>query len=272
MGMELEKKYSNLKELIAGLKQVVVAYSGGVDSTFLLKVALDQLNENVTAIMGKSVSMPEKEFEEAVALARGLGIEPVVIRTDEINLPDYYTNPTDRCYHCKHVIFEAFKKYVSDHSLKNLVDGSNYDDLSDYRPGKKALEETGVISPLKETGFSKEDIRTMSKKLNLPTWNKEAMACLSTRIAYGEIITNEKLKQISRAETYLRELGFTFVRVRVKDMHCKIETNPEQLALFFQDGVSKKVVDKLKKIGYKTVSIDLEGYRMGSMNDWISDK
>lgn len=263
MDKALNDKYLSLNNLMEKYEEVVVAYSGGVDSTMLLKVARDVLGDKVTAVMGKSESMPEHEFITAVNIAKAIGVKPVVIETKEICSPVYKSNPVDRCYHCKKIIFGEFVDYIKSNNLQNLVDGSNVDDLKDYRPGKKALEELVVKSPLKETGFTKQDIRDLSKELGLPTWDKEAMACLSTRINYGEEITVEKLKQIENAELLLRENGFKNVRVRMYNEDARIEVNQEQIVLFFSNNIIQKVVSGLKSFGFKSVSVDLEGYKMG---------
>lgn len=264
---QLKLKYDKLKSILSDLQEVVVAYSGGVDSTLLLKVAHDTLGEKVIAIIGKSLSMPDKEFNEGLQIANQIGVNPIVIETNELALPVYIRNPVDRCYHCKKHIFGEFITYIKQHGCRNLIDGSNYDDLKDYRPGKQALEEFKVISPLRDAEFNKTDIRQLSKALQLTTWNKEAMACLSTRIAYNEEITKEKLIRIAKAEEYLRAEGFDLVRARLQEGHVRIETHPEQVKEFYTDKKRNRVFNHLKELGFNTVSVDLEGYRMGSMND-----
>ncbi len=267
MDKELKTKFDLLKSNIKKLGEVVVAYSGGVDSTFLLKVCKDELNDKAHAILGVSYTMPEKDRIQAIDLAKKIGIEPILIQTPEFSSPDFCNNPVDRCYHCKKIIFSSFKKYMVDNHLNNLLDGSNTDDLKDYRPGKKALDELQVISPLIQAGFSKEDIRLVSKEIQLPTWNKEALACLATRITYGEEITLDKLKNIEKAEEFLREIGFTYVRARIQGDQMRIETSVEELPLLFADGTRQKIVKFVKDLGYKFVTIDMEGYRMGKMNN-----
>lgn len=267
MNKVLRNKYNLLKDYLKNLEEIVVAFSGGVDSTLLLKVAKDITDIRVYAIIGKSPSTPKTEFQQALTLAREIGIEPIVLETNEINSPDYCSNSLERCYHCKKIIFGTFTKHIEQLGLKNLADGSNYDDLADFRPGTKALREFRVISPLRETGFTKNDIRELSKEINLPTWNKEAMACMATRIAYGESISVEKLQMIEKAEHYLRELGFTYVRARLDGEQLRIETATDMLYKFFEDGLRQNIIAKMKEIGFKYITIDMEGYRMGSMNN-----
>ncbi len=263
MDKNVYEKYLQLKTLLACYQEVVVAYSGGVDSTLLLKVAFDALGKNVKAVIGKSESMPTHEFEAAVNIARTIGIDPIVLEANEVCSPIYKSNPVDRCYHCKKIIFGVFIKFMETQGYKNLIDGSNIDDLKDYRPGAKALDELYISSPLKEVGFTKNDIRKLSRELYLPTWEKEAMACLSTRISYGDEITIEKLKKIEKAELFLREIGFKNVRARMQSENVRIEVNQEQIVLFFANELIEKVVNEMKSIGFKSVSVDLEGYKMG---------
>lgn len=272
MDKALLKKYTQLKELLSYYKEVVVAFSGGVDSTLLLKIAFDTIGEKAIAVMGKSASMPTHEFQAAINIARTIGIEPIVLETNEICSPIYKSNPVDRCYHCKKIIFGTFIEFLASNGYRNLIDGSNIDDLKDYRPGKKALEELNVSSPLKESGFTKRDIRELSRELNLPTWEKEAMACLSTRISYGDEITLEKLQKIEQAELFLRELGFKNVRTRISRDDVRIEVNQEQIVLFFSNNIIDKVINKMKSLGFKTVSVDLEGYKMGGGMVNLSDE
>jgi uncharacterized protein len=267
MKKELEKKYSGLKQYLNNLGKVVIAYSGGVDSALLLKVAADELGEDAIALIGKSESMPEAEFKEAISIAKEIGIEPVVVKTNEIESPVYYSNPVERCYHCKKIIFGAFDDYMKHNKLIHLLDGSNHDDLKDYRPGTKALEYYKVTSPLKELEFTKNDIRELSQELGLSTSNKEAMACLSTRIAYNEPITKHKLQMIEEAENFLKGLHFNQVRARLQNETLRIEVSPDQVPRFFDGDIRQKVLKKMKSLGFKHISIDMEGYRMGSMNN-----
>jgi uncharacterized protein len=263
----LKNKYRTLQHYLQDLGEIVVAYSGGVDSTFLLKVAKDTLRQKARAIIGNSAVIPHEEFQTAIELAKRFGEDPVVIQNQELNSPLFISNPADRCYHCKHIIFNEFLEHVRSLGLKNLADGSNIDDLKDYRPGTKALEEMVVLSPLCETGFTKHDIRLLSKELKLPTWDKEAMACLATRIPYGEEITTEKLAMVEQAEIILRELGFSWVRARLFGKNLRIEVAARQLHLFFDDKMREKIIQEMKKLDFRYITLDMEGYRMGSMND-----
>jgi uncharacterized protein len=263
----LQTKYNSLIQFLKKYDEWVVAYSGGVDSTLLLKILKDSGSLKVHAIIGKSPSTPETEFDMALQQACQIGVEPIVIETNELNTSDYCSNTLERCYHCKKVIFGTFLKYIRENGLKNLADGSNYDDLKDFRPGNKALEEFGVISPFKETGFTKNDIRELSNELKLSTWNKEALACLATRISYNEPITIEKLKKIEKSEAFLRDLGFRYVRVRLYGEQIRIETAADQIPKFFDDDNQQRIIAKMKEIGFKYITIDMEGYRMGSMNN-----
>jgi uncharacterized protein len=267
MDKTLKNKYNSLLSFLNKYDELVVAYSGGVDSTLLLKIIKDIKNIKAYAIIGKSPSTPESEFSQAILIANQIGVDPIIIETHEIHSPDYCSNTLERCYHCKKVIFGTFLKHIESLGLKNLADGSNYDDLKDFRPGKKALEEFGVISPFKETCFTKNDIRELSKELKLPTWNKEALACLATRISYGEPITIEKLRKIEMAENCLRDFGFKYVRARLHGDQLRIETAADQLHMFFEDGIRERIISKMKEIGFKYITIDMEGYRMGSMNN-----
>ncbi|MBN2485903.1 MAG: ATP-dependent sacrificial sulfur transferase LarE [Bacteroidales bacterium] len=266
MEKELKKKYAALKNYLKKLEEIVVAFSGGVDSTLLLKISNDITGLKVYALIGKSYSTPQAEFLYAMEMAQQIGVNPIVVETNELNSPDYCNNALDRCYRCKKIIFGTFISYMHEFGLRNLADGSNYDDLSDFRPGNKALEEFGVISPFKEFGFTKGNIRELSKELKLPSWNKEALSCLATRISYGEPITREKLLKIEHAETYLRELGFSSVRARLHGDQLRIESSSEQLHRFFEENTRQRIIEKMKGIGFKYISVDMEGYRMGSMN------
>lgn len=267
MDKVLKNKYNNLKSYLNDFLEVVVAYSGGVDSTLLLKICRDELKDRAHAIIGVTTTMPEADKIQAIELAGKLGVQPILIETQELNSPDFCNNPTDRCYHCKKIIFSSFKAYLLANNLYNLMDGSNVDDLKDYRPGSKALDELGVLSPFIFADFTKADIRILSKELLLPTWDKEALACMATRIAYGEEITRQKLNTIEKAEHFLREKGFTYVRARVQGVQLRIETSAEQLPLLFADDMRQEVVKYMKNLGFKYVTIDMEGYRMGSMNN-----
>ncbi|NJK87537.1 MAG: ATP-dependent sacrificial sulfur transferase LarE [Bacteroidales bacterium] len=263
----MEEKYQKLTEILKEMGNVAVAYSGGVDSTFLLKVATDVLGNKATGILAVSPSYPSREFKAAKQIAHEMGAKLEIIETHETEQESYLENPVNRCYFCKSELFEKIVELAGNSAYKNMVDGSNFDDLGDHRPGMKALREKGVRSPLQEAGLTKEEIRILSKKAGLPTWNKEALACLSSRFPYGERIDVKKLKMVDEMENFLRDLGFHGVRARHQNKTLKIEVLPEDIKKFFDDANRVKIVDRAKKLGYTYVTLDLEGYRQGSMNE-----
>ncbi|APC40433.1 ATP-dependent sacrificial sulfur transferase LarE [Clostridium estertheticum] len=270
--MELEMKFQKLKDNIQGLKSVAIAYSGGVDSTFLLKVAADVLGNKVIAITAKSTTYPEREFKEAVKYIEDIGAKHIVIISEELEIEGFAKNPIDRCYFCKKELFSKVRKVADDNNINAVLDGSNADDVSDYRPGMKAANELRVISPLKDAFLTKDNIRELSKRLGLPTWNKPAFACLSSRFPYGNEITVEKLSMVERAEQFLLDLGFRQIRVRHHGDIARVEVNAEERNKFFSTEMMDKVANELKSIGFKYVTLDLLGYRTGSMNEVLSDK
>ncbi|MCP2240525.1 ATP-dependent sacrificial sulfur transferase LarE [Thermoanaerobacterium thermosaccharolyticum] len=269
--MRLEEKYENLKKYIKQLGSAVIAFSGGVDSTFLAKVCKDMLNDSCLAVTATSSTYPEREFKEALELAKEIGIRHKIIKSEELEIEGFSKNPIDRCYYCKSELFSKLKKVADDEGIEYVLDGTNADDTGDFRPGRRAAKELGVKSPLLECGFTKDDIREMSKRLGLPTWNKPAYACLSSRFPYGQEITSEKLSMVEKSEEYLLNLGFVGFRVRHHGDVARIELNPDQINMMMDENIRKKVVSKLKEIGFKYVSLDLEGYRTGSMNEAISE-
>ncbi|MBU3179213.1 ATP-dependent sacrificial sulfur transferase LarE [Clostridium estertheticum] len=270
--MELEMKFQKLKDSIQGLGSVAIAYSGGVDSTFLLKVAADVLGNKVIAITAKSTTYPEREFKEAVKYIGDIGAKHIVIISEELEIEGFAKNPIDRCYFCKKELFSKVRKVADDNNINAVLDGSNADDVSDYRPGMKAANELKVISPLKDAGLTKDNIRELSKRLGLPTWNKPAFACLSSRFPYGNEITVEKLSMVERAEQFLLDLGFRQIRVRHHGDIARVEVNAQERNKFFSTEMMDKVANELKNIGFKYVTLDLLGYRTGSMNEVLSDK
>ncbi|HEY8889170.1 MAG TPA: ATP-dependent sacrificial sulfur transferase LarE [Clostridium sp.] len=270
--MELDLKFQNLKKNIKSLGSVAIAYSGGVDSTFLLKVAADVLGDKVIAITAKSTTYPEREFKEAVKYIGDIGAKHIVIISEELEIEGFAKNPIDRCYFCKKELFSKVRKVADDNNINAVLDGSNADDVSDYRPGMKAANELKVISPLKDAGLTKDNIRELSKKLGLPTWNKPAFACLSSRFPYGNEITVEKLSMVERAEQFLMDLGFRQIRVRHHGDIARVEVNAEERNKFFDIELMDKVANELKSFGFKYVTLDLLGYRTGSMNEVLSEK
>ncbi|MCB2355657.1 ATP-dependent sacrificial sulfur transferase LarE [Clostridium estertheticum] len=270
--MELEMKFQKLKDSIQGLGSVAIAYSGGVDSTFLLKVAADVLGNKVIAITARSTTYPEREFKGAVKYIGDIGAKHIVIISEELEIEGFAKNPIDRCYFCKKELFSKVRKVADDNNINAVLDGSNADDVSDYRPGMKAANELRVISPLKDAGLTKDNIRELSKRLGLPTWNKPAFACLSSRFPYGNEITVEKLSMVERAEQFLLDLGFRQIRVRHHGDIARVEVNTQERNKFFSTEMMDKVANELKSIGFKYVTLDLLGYRTGSMNEVLSDK
>ncbi|MDF2504774.1 MULTISPECIES: ATP-dependent sacrificial sulfur transferase LarE [Clostridium] len=268
--MSIDSKLDILKSNIKKLKSVAVAYSGGVDSTFLLKVAKEVLGDKVIAVTAKSSTYPEREFNEAKKFTEEIGVKHIVIVSEELDIEGFSKNPTNRCYYCKRELFTKIGEIAKENNLDEVLDGSNLDDTRDYRPGMEAAKELQVISPLKEAKLSKKDIRELSKVMGLKTWNKPSFACLSSRVPYGSEITINKLKMIEDSEQFLLDLGFRQVRVRHHGDIARIEISPEEREKFFDLGLMDKVADKLKKIGFKYVTLDLFGYRTGSMNEVLT--
>ncbi len=266
----LEEKLNSLKTTLKSLESVVIAYSGGVDSTFLSKIAFDVLGDNALAVTATSKTYPRSEFQEAIKIAREIGIKHETIVSEELDIPEFSANPVNRCYHCKKELFGKLKEVAAERGIKHVVDGSNQDDLDDYRPGMQAIAELDVRSPLKESGLTKSDIRELSKKLGLSTWDKPALACLSSRFPYGNRITAEKLTVVGEAEIFLKNLGIRQLRVRHHDQIARIEVAEEDMELLFKN--RNQIAEKLKELGYTYVTMDLQGYRTGSMNEVLSQK
>lgn len=270
--MTLHEKYNRLKEILKEAGSGVVAYSGGVDSTFLLTVAYDVLGDQVIGVTARSSTYPEREYNEAKSHAEKLGVKHITIVSEELEIEGFSKNPINRCYFCKAELFSKIKLQADKYGLKHVFDGSNLDDTADYRPGMKAAKEQGVISPLKEAGFTKDDIRKLSKELNIPTWDKPAFACLSSRFPYGKEITAEKLSMVEKAEQYLLDIGFRQIRVRHHDEIARIEVEPNERAKFFDLNKMDQIGNEFKRIGFKYVTLDILGYRTGSMNEVLSEE
>lgn len=265
--MNTQDKLSKLKEILKKMEKVAVAYSGGVDSTFLLKVAHDALKDNVVAVTARSSTYPEREYKEAVAFVEKLGVKHITIVSEELDIEGFSGNPVNRCYFCKKELFTKISQVAGQNGIRYIADGSNTDDLGDYRPGMTALKELGIVSPLREADMSKDDIRALSREMNLPTWDKQPFACLASRFPYGQEITHEKLGMIDKAEQYMLDLGFKQVRVRMHGDMARIEVAVNERKKFFDESVMDKVHGKMKEIGFRYAAFDLKGYRTGSMNE-----
>ncbi|MBI5471932.1 MAG: ATP-dependent sacrificial sulfur transferase LarE [Ignavibacteriae bacterium] len=252
------------------MESVAIGYSGGVDSTLLMKVAVDVLGRNAVAMIGRSETYPTREFEEAVRLAETVGVRYVVVDTEETDILKFQENPVNRCYFCKSELFGKLDAIAEREGLRWIADGTITDDIGDFRPGMKAKSENNVRSPLLEAGFSKADVRELSKHLALPTWDKPAFACLSSRFPYGTSITKENLTKVDNAETFLRDEGFRFFRVRFHDERtARIEVGKEEIARLMDDKLRERLVARLKELSFTYMTLDLQGYRTGSMNEVI---
>jgi uncharacterized protein len=259
-------KLDELHRWFLPLERVVVAYSGGADSTLVAAVAARALGERSLAVTAVSPSLPLGELEEARSVAGRLGVCHRTVRTRETERPEYLANGLDRCYHCKTELYDVLGAVAAEAGGATVVSGANLDDLGDYRPGLRAAEEHGVRHPLVEVGLSKADVRAAARSLGVPTWDKPASACLSSRIAFGVTISVEELSKVGRAERILKDLGFRQCRVRVHGDLVRIEVEPEDLARLSQPGVRDRVVEAILGLGYRYVTLDLQGFRSGSMN------
>ena len=269
---ELEQKYNCLKNRIASEGKAAVAFSGGVDSVFLLYAAWEALGDGVLALTVSLHATPERELHEAEAFCRKQGIRHRVEPIDEFTIEGFADNPPDRCYLCKRELFRRMQKAAREEGAGVLMEGSNLDDQGDYRPGLRALSELGIRSPLKEAGFTKAEIREMSKKLGLATFDKPSMACLASRFAYGEKITPGKMKMVEQAEEYLAELGFVQRRVRMHGDLARIELLPDDILRIMEEERYQKVQKRLAELGFSYVTLDLKGFESGSMNKGLSRK
>jgi uncharacterized protein len=262
---DIRNKETKLEELIKAAGKLAVAFSGGVDSTYLAYKAHEVLGDNALAVTIRSQVLIDEDFEWTEKFCRDSGIQQVMVECDVFEAEQFENNPPDRCYYCKKMDFEEILKAASERGITTVADGSNVDDTGDYRPGARAMLELGIISPLKEAGLTKSDIRQLSKEAGLPTWDKPAAACLASRFAYGEKITAEGLIRVANAEKFIRDLGFKGIRVRVHGDLARIEVAPEDKGRFLTK--ADEVTAKLKELGFTYVTMDLRGYRTGSMNE-----
>ncbi len=269
---DLQAKFNRLKACLLDLQSVAVAFSGGVDSTFLLKSAHDTLGRNAIAVTVTSRLFPEHESQAAAAFCRQENIRQILIPIDELKIEGFAANPPNRCYLCKANFLREIKKTAQEQHVSQVVEGSNLDDLSDYRPGLKAVDELGVISPLRLAGMNKQDIRDLSRQLGLPTWNKPSFACLASRFAYGEPITPQKLSAIGRAEQLLTDLGFEQRRVRLQNQTARIEIQPEDFDKIMKPQIRSKITVEFAKLGFLYTALDLNGYKTGSLNAALARK
>ena len=267
----LATKHQALLSLLGELSPIIVAYSGGVDSAFLLRAAVEAVGcDQVLAVIGNSPSYPSREYEEAIRLAETMGAPYRVIVTEEMQDARYTENPNNRCYYCKHELFSAIIAIAQREGYATVVDGNNADDIGDWRPGQQAARELGVRSPLIDVGMTKAEVRELSRAYNLPTWNKPASACLASRIPYGMAITTESLHSVEAAENMLRDLGFIQVRVRHHDKLARIEVAPEDIPRLCEQAIRETITRQLRGLGYQYVTLDLQGYRMGSLNETMA--
>ncbi|MCD6083610.1 ATP-dependent sacrificial sulfur transferase LarE [Candidatus Aerophobetes bacterium] len=263
-------KMENLKDKLRRMGRVVIAFSGGVDSTFLVKVAYEVLGKNVIAVTAASSTYPKTELEEAKRLARLIGVRHIIVNSQETEVENFKRNPPNRCYYCKKELFSRLKEIAKKEKINYVLDGTNYDDLTDFRPGMKALRELNIISPLKDAKLTKEDIRNLSKLMNLDTWDKPACACLASRFPYGIRITKERLDRVEKAEAVIRNLGIRQLRVRYHNEIARIEVNKKDMQLLLEH--SDSIVKKFKELGFIYVTLDMEGYRTGSLNEVLRNE
>lgn len=263
----VNKKSDILKQRLKEIGSIAIAFSGGVDSAFLLKTAQEVLGKQAIAVTAAADFFPKREMDDAADFCKSYGIKQIVCPINFGDKPEFYQNPKDRCYHCKKALFSEILDTAQKNGSLCVAEGSNTDDAGDYRPGMKAIQELGILSLLREAGLSKEEIRYLSRETGLPTWNKPSCACLASRIPYGEEITSEKLERIEKSEKLLAELGFGQARVRLYNDTARIELLPREFEKLLQEPVRLQIVQKLQEYGFTYVSMDLEGYRTGSLNE-----
>lgn len=268
--MEKREKLHKLKDILRDMESVVIGFSGGVDSTFLLKVAKEVLEDRVLAVTASSYMFSQREFKEAMDFAKDIEANHIVLKIEKLENEEIAKNPKDRCYHCKKELFSKILDMAREKGYKYVVDGANSDDMGDYRPGMTAARELGIRSPLLEAGFTKEDIRALSREMNLQTWDKPSYACLASRIPYGQEITKEKLRMVEESEQFLLDLGLRQVRIRHHGDIARIEVSPGEMEKLFSLDMMDRIGNRLKEIGFSYASLDLKGYRTGSMNEVLT--
>jgi len=270
--MLLQEKYQLLKDIIMKKESAAIAFSGGVDSTFLIRVAKEVLGDKLIAVTATSSTYPERELNEAIRYAEDIKVKHIIISSEELEIEGFAMNPKNRCYFCKKELYTKINNVALENGMNSVFDGSNIDDTGDYRPGMQAAKELDVVSPLIEAGLTKNDIRELSKELGLPTWNKPSFACLSSRFPYGNKITLSKLTMVDKAEQILLDMGITQVRVRHHGEIARIEVEPSEREKFFDMEIMNRIGNELKKIGFTYVTLDMLGYRTGSMNETLSEE
>jgi uncharacterized protein len=271
-GDVLRAREAALFARLRGLPSLVVAYSGGVDSAFLAWAAMRALGDQALSVTADSASYPDRHRQMAIAIARDFGLRHEIIRTDELQNPEYRANEPNRCYHCKHELYTHLASLAAARGFAAVADGSNADDRGDYRPGRRAAREFGVISPLDDAGLTKDDIRALSHEAGLPTWDEPASACLSSRIPHYSEVTEEKLRTIEAAEAAVRTLGFRVLRVRHHGEVARIEIARDEMGRLLDPEIATAIDAKLRALGFRYVSVDLRGYRLGSLNEGLSLK
>ena len=269
MDKSLLDKYEELKAYIASFGSVAIAFSSGVDSTFLLYAAKEALGDKLIAVTASSCSFPVRELNEAKEYCEKMGVRHFIIKSEELKIEGFSQNPKNRCYLCKHELFEKIGKVAREQHINEVAEGSNLDDDGDYRPGLLAVKELGVKSPLRHIGFTKQEIRDLSKYFDIPTWDKQSFACLSSRFPYGDLIDEKKLKMVDRAEQLLLDMGFHQLRVRIHGDIARIELVPEEFPKFMEENIRLTVYEKFKEYGFAYVALDIIGYRTGSMNETL---